>query len=142
MASFGTGVTSDDPGGIIIGEAASTILAGDAVFKSGTTGNWAKAQSDATATLGQVGIRGDMGVALGGALVGQRCEILIRGFLENCTALLPGAVYCVSDTVAGEVVASAALTEDTDYLCVMGATVLATTAWINPINTNVVVNLL
>lgn len=142
MANFGSSVTSDDTGGIVAGHAGTGgVSAGDAVYKSSTTGKWIQAQSNATSTLGQAGIKGDMGVALNTAAANQPVDVLVAGYLEGCSSLAPGGIYCVSDSAAGDVILSASLTEDTDYAAIMGVATAATTAWINPINAGVVVNL-
>lgn len=141
MANFGASAVSGESTDIERGTAGGAIAHGDVVFKSATTGQWAAAQSDDTSTLGQAGIKKDMGVALNAAIADGPVTVLLRGDLTGCSSLLGGQVYVVSDAAAGSIIAHSALTEDTDYACVVGLAYSTTAAYINPINAGVVVNL-
>jgi len=141
MATFGTGVTSNSPNRVA-GTAGAVLAAGTSVYLS--AGKWYKAQSNASTTIGTTGANnGTLGVALNSAIAANApIDVLLGGYLENCSSLLPGQAYVVSDSAAGDVIAHSALTEDTDYSVIMGAADTTTTAYIGPINTGAVLNLI
>lgn len=141
MANFGASVTSTSPNKTDSYNAGEAVAIGDSVYLDATTNTWKLADSTALSTLGSTGISNDMGVALNTAISGGDLTVLLSGLLENCSSLSAGGIYCVSDSAAGEVILSASLTEDTDYACVMGVAKSTTEAYIRPVNSGAVVNL-
>jgi hypothetical protein len=133
MASFGTGVTTRNE--TIAGIAGEAITAGNSIYRKG--GKWYKARSNSLTTIGAVGaVNGSLAVAMNSALVANApIDILISGLLENCTSLHVGGIYCVSDSVAGDVVLASVLTSGADYVVVMGGARSATSADIAPFST-------
>lgn len=139
MANFGSSVTSTSSNRIV-GTAGGAISIGDCVYLA-SDGDWESAQSDSANTIGAVGVmNGTLGVALCTAIANGPVIIVLGGYLENTGTLEPGEAYCVSDSVAGEFVLHSGLTEDTDYVAFMGVADTASSIYLAPVNTGVVLN--
>lgn len=142
MANFGSGVTPGTGATIDRAHNASGAIShGDVVVK--ISGQWQVAQADATSTLGVAGVRkNDVGVAVSAGVANAPVAVVTHGLVENATGILAGEVYCVSATTAGDFETHSTITEDTDYVAVVGVGVSTTSLYVSAISANVVKNLI
>lgn len=79
------------------GVAGATILAGQAVYKDGSTGKWILADDNSATAAARV----PAGIALNGAANGQPLAVHKAGDITIGAALAPGVAYYLSDTPGG-----------------------------------------
>jgi len=111
------------------------VTAGQVVYRD-TDGRYDPADADASAAAAAA-----VGVALNSAAANQPLNIATAGaLLANCSGLLAGQIYCVA-SAAGDCEAHSALTDDTDYVTIVGVALSTTTIKLIMVASGVVINL-
>lgn len=96
------------------GIAGETITAGQAVYKSSTTGKYMKADSNS----GTAEARQARGIALNGAAADQPLAIQKAGDITIGATLTAGVAYYLSDTAGG--ICPVADVGSGEYVCLLG----------------------
>lgn len=95
-------------------KAGETITAGQAVYRSSSTGLWMKADNNAVAAE----VRQATGIALNGAASGQPLAVQTGGDITIGATVAAGAAYYLSDTAGG--ICPLADVGAGEYICLIG----------------------
>jgi hypothetical protein len=136
VVSLATGIRAGSGAATRSGIFGETVVAGEVVYLSASTGKYLKASANVSAAAAAV-----VGIALNGGADGQPANIITGGVATGLSGLKAGAVYCLAN-VAGDVCDdyNSDLTEDASYVSVVAVATGATSLLVRPIVSGVVLN--
>lgn len=120
-----TGVVAGSDASRDHGIAGETITAGQALYKSSTTGKWMKADANGASAE----IRTATGIALNGAAINQPVTVQTGGTLTTGATMTAGLQYYLSDTPGG--IAPVADIGAGEYVCLIYVATSTTVAKLN-----------